>query len=131
MPRGWPEFPSPTAGSRANGPTCQRHRRVGAARDLGGEAPWSPLVALFGAGSSMATDGSISGRGCPFTPLAPAAPPAQAQCCRGGNVQPERGTDGRWYAVGGYCRRQARWAERRVAGHPDCQAVAEETDAAW
>lgn len=68
MPRGWPEFPSPTAGSGANGPTCQRPRWFRAARDLGGEAPQSPLAARFGAGSSMATDGSIAGRGCPLTP---------------------------------------------------------------
>lgn len=77
MPRRWPEFPSPTAGSGANGPTCQRPRRFRAARDLGGEAPQSPLAARFGAGSSMATDGSIAGRGCPLTPRQGGGSPRQ------------------------------------------------------
>lgn len=113
-----PQAPGPTAG--ANGPTCQRPHWVGPARDLGGEAPLSLLAALFGAGSSTATDGSIAGPGCPLTPpprrwLAPEAPPrrrsaAEAAKC---NRSADGRTDGRRYAAGGCCRRPARWAEQR------------------
>lgn len=131
-----PQAPGPTAG--ANGPTCQRPHWVGPARDLGGEAPLSLPAALFGAGSSMATDGSIAGR--PLTPpprrwLAPAAPPRRRSAAEAAKCNRSAGrTDvGTLVVVTAGDQRAglSRDRERRVAGHPNYQAMAEETDAAW
>lgn len=113
---------SGTSGSEQRGIWAEKLLRVRWLRGLERAAPWQRTAPFQGGGARSPPAKSVA---------RPGGAPAQAQRCRGGNVQPERGTEGRWYAVGDYSRRQARWAERRVAGHPDYQAVAEETDAAW